>query len=412
LAAAVAAVHDRLDSPTEAASTEYAATHRLDASENWRALADSAEEIRVAGPAFTVHLESDCQCPLNAKVRKRLRKLLRKALQSELDREYQLESLIFKERAIQARVSANTSYSRSRSLFFSARVPWTNRVDAAVAAMRAAGYHVLSELHPEIELTASWTLGEMVFAEGASDTDDAPAAAVQETLQERGDLATRLEVVRVIILGLASILAIISLAIGIATHDLVIAAYPLVYSLLALAFLPLVSGRLTGIRNEIAELKERLELRGLLDEEERRAVRLFQLHNLDLKRYYDLALGQRRVIFGLGTFCIALGSGVAVTALILVGEGSTSSQQKLLISGIGAVGAILANFVAVIYLRMFRDTVHSMNTFHNRLVATHHLLFGNLLAARISNPAKRDETLAAMASSIVHVDPGNDSQTT
>ena len=102
---------------------------------------------------------------------------------------------------------------------------------------------------------------------------------------------------------------------------------------------------------------------------------------------------------------------MAITTLILLGEGG-ADQQEILISGVGAVGAILANFVAVIYLRMFRDIVGSMNTFHNRLVATHHLLFGNLLAARIDDRAKRDEDARRDGLLRRHAEPTDGKRTT
>jgi hypothetical protein len=402
--------HLRGESGESHEPASYEASRHLDPSGDWRRLAESAEQIRIAGPAFSVTLTGNFDLNPSQKAERRLRKQLGKALHSELDSEYRLEWVALNLRAVEIQISANTSYSRSRSLLRITRAPWPTRVDAAVEAMRSAALHVLSPEAPELELSAAWELGEMVFAEAVALTEDAPIAAVQDTLRDRGEMKSRQKFVRNFLLGLASGIALLSSILGVVTQDLVVSAYTLAYAFIPLAFLPLANGRLTSIRNEIAELKERLELRDLLDDEERRAFRLFQIHNLDLKRYYDLALAQRRFIFGLGSFCILLGSGVAVTALILLGDDNASDQQKLLISGIGAVGAILANFVAVIYLRMFRDTVQSMNTFHNRLVATHHLLFGNLLAARIGDRAMRDETLAAMAASVAHIDPGGGSR--
>ena len=379
---------------------------RLDPRTDWKTLAAAAKEIRIAGAAFTLFLQGDLTgLDLSEKTLGQLRGKLEKALESELGDDYKLEDLATRGHGLEVAISANTFYSRSRSLLFSTRSPWPTKVDAAAEAMRRAALEMLrNKDNRRLNLVASWTPGEKVFAEVVTLTDDAPVAAVQETLRGLGDLKTRLEAARFGIAAIAVALALLGIVLALTLHDVLFPSYILVYALLALVFLPLVNGRLATTRNEIAELKERLELRGLLDEEERRAFRLFQLHNLDLKRYYDLALTQRRFIFGLGVFCVLLGSAVAVTALILLSDDSTSNQQKIFISGVGALGTILINFVAVIYLRMFRDTVSSMNTFHNRLVATHHLLFGNLLAARIGNRTKRDATLADMASSIAHID--------
>jgi hypothetical protein len=56
---------------------------------------------------------------------------------------------------------------------------------------------------------------------------------------------------------------------------------------------------------------------------------------------------------------------------------------------IGAVGAILTNFVAAIYLRMNAATSENLAAFHSRLVETHELMLGNLLASRIDNDGQR-----------------------
>ncbi|HEV2108778.1 MAG TPA: hypothetical protein VGR16_10990, partial [Thermomicrobiales bacterium] len=59
--------------------------------------------------------------------------------------------------------------------------------------------------------------------------------------------------------------------------------------------------------------------------------------------------------------------------------------------------------IAVIFLRMFSETIQSMIDFHNRLVATHHVHFGNVLAAKITNEALRSETLSRMALALADI---------
>ena len=194
-------------------------------------------------------------------------------------------------------VSANTTYSRSRLLpLFSNRVPWPDRVDGAMESMRRAARDVLrKKIDAAIQVTATWAPADSVFVEKLALPEDAPLAAVQDTLRERGELKTRLETSRYILLGAAAACAVGSaLLLLLLDEGFVFAMYTLIAAAYALAFLPLVNGRLASTRIEIAETKERMELRGLLNDEERRAFRLYQIHNLDLKRYYDLALSQRR----------------------------------------------------------------------------------------------------------------------
>jgi hypothetical protein len=50
---------------------------------------------------------------------------------------------------------------------------------------------------------------------------------------------------------------------------------------------------------------------------------------------------------------------------------------------------------------MHSETIKSLTEFHNRLVLTHHLHFGNFLAAKIANENLRESTLANIASSLV-----------
>jgi hypothetical protein len=51
---------------------------------------------------------------------------------------------------------------------------------------------------------------------------------------------------------------------------------------------------------------------------------------------------------------------------------------------------------------MFSRTLQSLTDFHGRLVETHHLHFGNFLAANIEDAQQRDATRAAIAAAMAH----------
>src|SRR5262249_55829330 len=117
---------------------------------------------------------------------------------------------------------------------------------------------------------------------------------------------------------------------------------------------------------EVSRKEANLDLRSVLGEDEQNAYKLFQVNAAELKRYYDQALKQRALVFSLGIFCILGGFAViGVTLYILaVPLASASLDEQVVVGVVGAVGAILANFIAVIFLQMFRSIVTSMVDFH------------------------------------------------
>ena len=372
----------------------------------------SAERVRIAGRAFLAKVACERSVARLDAHAEELRKRVAEAIEKHLDDDYKLERLELEDLGVSVEVSAITTYSRSRLIAPVARPPWSALIDEAVEEIRrSVAELVRSELSYEGAMSASWVPGD-VNVEGGAPGEDAPVAAIQESQRELASVVGRAQNIRLLLAGFGVPLAVAGILVLLFTGESFIGIYLLAYAVMAAVFVPLLSARIGQARNEIAELKERMELRGLLEGEERRAFRLFQLHNLELKRYYDQALGQRRVIFGVGLVCILVGAGIAIAAIVMIQSQDTSTEQKVFTSGIAAVGAILTDFVAILYLRMFRDTVSSMNVFHNRLVSTNHLLFANVLAARISDDGERNKTLAEMAASVVGSSPQADDTAT
>jgi MFS family permease len=157
-------------------------------------------------------------------------------------------------------------------------------------------------------------------------------------------------------------------------------AYGVMTLMVALAFSP------RELDEQIARVGDELELLAIKDtSREQRAQKLLKLHQSELKRYYDQTLSQTSVIFFAGLVCIVLGFVVVGGSLYIIWQTPTSGlQQKLILGGLGAIGGILSNFVAVMYLRMFTQTISSLAEFHNRLVSTHNLYFGNFLMSKIN----------------------------
>jgi hypothetical protein len=129
---------------------------------------------------------------------------------------------------------------------------------------------------------------------------------------------------------------------------------------------------------------------------EQRAERLFRSHGIDLRRYYQQTLRHSAVVFVAGMVCIALGFGIIAYTFFSLRD-VQNFDEKVLTAILGLISGILTNFVAVIYLRMFAETVSALTRFHQKLVTTNHLHFSNFLLAKISDEAKKDDNYAKLA---------------
>ncbi|MFT2193938.1 TRADD-N-associated membrane domain-containing protein [Bacillus subtilis] len=145
---------------------------------------------------------------------------------------------------------------------------------------------------------------------------------------------------------------------------------------------------ITEIDNEIS----------LLDSPESRSEMLFRQHHFDLNGYYELNLKQNKTVFKIGIMCIILGFVmIGVTFALLASDIFKGVQTKMIVGAIGALGAILSNFIAAIYLKMHTNTIKTMTEFHNRYVNTNRLYFSNYLISNIKDNKKREDTLATLA---------------
>lgn len=156
------------------------------------------------------------------------------------------------------------------------------------------------------------------------------------------------------------------------------------------------------LEKELQNIENELELETLDTESgPKRAEKLFKNHHLELKRYYDENLNQSRVLFRVGIVCIIVGFLVVAATVWLVWENLDNElANKLIIASLGAIGAILSNFIGVMYLKMHAETTKSLTQFHNRFVNTHHFHFGNFLISKIEDQARREKALANLALSI------------
>jgi hypothetical protein len=222
----------------------------------------------------------------------------------------------------------------------------------------------------------------------------------RETLQKERAQATRLQITAVVF-GMLCLGSAVYFAL--AAKSGVLLFLSATYSLGSFAMLPVARMRRHEAEADLQEIEYKIDLqRFQVSPSETRAEKILRLNDLQLRRYYESTLRQNGWVFWLGIFCIVLGVGVSAFTLWLVAWPHNSKVvpqlgDKIVTAALGAVGSLLTNYVAVIYLKMHASATSAMMTFHERLVATHQTLFGNLVASRITDDKLRWDTLAKIA---------------
>lgn len=163
---------------------------------------------------------------------------------------------------------------------------------------------------------------------------------------------------------------------------------------------------------ELQEIENELDLLSISHSSlEERSEKLFKHHHLELKRYYDENLKQSSWIFIVGIVCIGIGFVIiGVTLYFLIANSSNELENKIIVASVGAIGAVLSNFIAVIYLKMHSEAVKALTEFHNRFVNTHHFYFSNFLLSKIKNEDKREDAFVELALKINGISPKDPAQ--
>lgn len=168
---------------------------------------------------------------------------------------------------------------------------------------------------------------------------------------------------------------------------------------------PLIHSNKNDTETQIQQIDNEIDLLTFGETtNEIRAEKLFKYHQFEVKKYYDQTLNHSSWIFFTGLFCIIIGFIFAGTIIYLVFNSQGQSlefNEKILISSVGLISTLLANFIGTIYLNMYSKTIKSLTEFHNRLVSTHHLHFVNFLTSKIENQDLREKTLSDLTKKIV-----------
>jgi hypothetical protein len=119
-----------------------------------------------------------------------------------------------------------------------------------------------------------------------------------------------------------------------------------------------------------------------------KADKLLSNNDEQLRSYYELNLTQCSKIFWVGILCLAAGICVVAATLSSV-MGAKDDHAQTVIGAVGGAGAILINFVAVVFLKMHSEILTLLKEFQSKLVDTQELYLANVLASRIVDENKR-----------------------
>ena len=126
----------------------------------------------------------------------------------------------------------------------------------------------------------------------------------------------------------------------------------------------------------------------------KRSEKLFRNHQRELKRYYDTNLKHYKAMFPVGIVLVFLGAIIIGGTIWVFRDAIENSIAPILI---GAVSGVLVDFIGAVLIHMYTETVKSSIAFHSQLMKSNHALFANMLAFKIKDESKQDDTFAELA---------------
>jgi len=152
------------------------------------------------------------------------------------------------------------------------------------------------------------------------------------------------------------------------------------------------SANIRTCEEQLKQLEDEHDLVELVEGDHvKRSEKLFRNHQRELKRYYDINLGHYRWMFPAGIMTIIFGT------LIIAGTIWVFRDSGITPILIGAISGVLVDFVGAVLIHMYTQTVKSSIAFHSQLMKSNHALFANMLAFKIEDTTKKDETFAELA---------------
>ena len=174
------------------------------------------------------------------------------------------------------------------------------------------------------------------------------------------------------------------------------------YSLLPLLLIPYFNQRIKEVEVDLRNLEVLIDLETYAADNKdlSYAEKTLRSHNNEIMKYHNMNLRQNSWIFMFGIICIILGFLIIIATFFAVNSISDDSTLQMELGIFGGIGSIMTNYIAALYLKMNSEVNGNMKEFHARLVDTHKILLGNLIATKITDEALRNQTLSEVAKEV------------
>lgn len=236
--------------------------------------------------------------------------------------------------------------------------------------------------------------------------DNQPIEGLDGLRNARGRISARLTRLQRLVrsLYIVSFIITLVLAVFLAVDSSKYQMYALVfiYALMPLVMMPVINQRIKEHEIRLTELDLQIDLETYAADNKdlRYAEKTLRSHNNEIMKYHNMNLRQNSWIFLLGLICIILGFVLIVATFWAVRSINNDSILQMELCVFGGIGSIMINYIAALYLKMNAEVNGNMKEFHARLVETHKILLGNLIASKITDEILRNQTLSEVAKEV------------
>jgi hypothetical protein len=149
------------------------------------------------------------------------------------------------------------------------------------------------------------------------------------------------------------------------------------------------------LTQEINQARTGLELEIAREKDSSYAAdRMLRLQHAEIQRYTNQGLKTSAATFALGLLCILLGFAIVAASFVLV---ENKTKYGAYVPFIGAIGGILTNFVALLFLRMNADSNKVFSELHRQVGTAYIVHLGAYIAAQIKDQGVQDKTYSELA---------------
>ena len=155
--------------------------------------------------------------------------------------------------------------------------------------------------------------------------------------------------------------------------------------------------RHTSLTSRCAQIDETIAVMSVENKTPKMQAEIrFDNSQSDFKRFFDINLNQLSWVFKLGIGTVLAGMVIIFLAIIMF---AVSPKYNIAVLT-GAISGVLVDFIGVIFIRMYTETIKASIQLQNKLVHNNDNLLANLLAEDIDDKNLRNQTLSEIAKTI------------